>query len=385
MGIVSMLSDMTHEGARSIYGAYLSLAGASAATIGFVTGFGEFIGYSFRIITGPITDRTKKYWTMTIIGYSINMLAIPALALVSKDGWIIACILIVAERIGKAIRQPAKNTLVSFAASQIGEGKSFAIVEFLDQIGAFLGPVFLFITLLFKQGSNQFSAYSLCFAILGIPALLTLTALFLAKHKYPHPENFEAPQKEDKTFKIKKSFIFYVIGTSLFALGFLDFPLITMHVSRSGLIPQDTLPLLYAGAMLIDAFAALFFGWLYDKYSIRVLMLSTAISTPFALFIFGFHSLTGIIIGVAIWGVGMGAQESILKSAVTTIMPKENRSTGFGIFETSFGICWFLGSWLMGILYDISISWMISFSMGTQLIAVLLFYFTANLKKGTKD
>ncbi|MFA6813411.1 MAG: MFS transporter, partial [Bacteroidaceae bacterium] len=140
MGIVSMLSDMTHEGARSIYGAYLSLAGASAATIGFVTGFGEFIGYSFRIITGPITDRTKKYWTMTIIGYSINMLAIPALALVSKDGWIIACILIVAERIGKAIRQPAKNTLVSFAASQIGEGKSFAIVEFLDQIGAFLGP-----------------------------------------------------------------------------------------------------------------------------------------------------------------------------------------------------------------------------------------------------
>ena len=147
MGIVSLFSDMTHEGARSIYGAYLSFLGASAATIGFVTGLGELFGYSFRLLAGFITDRLKNYWTMTFIGYAINMLAIPALALVSPNGWIMACALIVFERMGKAIRYPAKNTLVSFAATQVGEGKSFAIQEFLDQLGAFLGPVILFVVM----------------------------------------------------------------------------------------------------------------------------------------------------------------------------------------------------------------------------------------------
>lgn len=381
MGIVSMFSDMTHEGARSIYGAYLGLAGASAATIGFVTGFGEFIGYSFRLVTGFIADKSKKYWTMTLIGYAINMLAIPALAFVSEKGWIIACILIVAERVGKAIRQPSKNTLVSFAASQVGEGKSFAILEFLDQIGAFIGPMILFLVLLLKKSGDQFSAYSICFGILGIPALLTLVSLWFAKSKYPHPENFEPIKEEQKIGKLKVPFIIYLIGSGLFALGFIDFPLITMHLSKTGIVPQDTLPLFYAGAMLVDAFSALFFGWLYDKFSIRVLMLSTAISTPFALFIFGFNSLLSIIVGVIIWGIGMGAQESILKSAVTTIVPKESRSTGFGIFETSFGICWFLGSWLMGVLYDFSILWMIFFSMITQFAAVVTFYFSSNLKR----
>lgn len=374
MGIVSLFSDMTHEGAASILGDFLSLAGASAAVIGFVSGLGELIGYSLRIITGRIADKTKKYWLMTIVGYVIDCLAIPALALIPHGGWLAACILIVVQRTGKAVKKPAKDTILSFATSQTGAGKGFAIQEFLDQIGAFLGPVLLFIVMLLKKNADQFTTYKVCFAILGIPAIVTVLLLFFAKRRYPNPEEFEAPAKENVPFRMNRSFILYIIAISLFAAGFLDFTMITMHTARMGLVPEEMLSLIYAGAMAVDAFSALFFGWLFDKRGIRVLMLSTLLSAPFAILIFSIQAQWALFLGVALWGVGMGAQESILKAAVSSIVPKQSRSSGFGIFQTAFGACWFLGSWLMGVLYDVSPAWLVVFSVVMQLAAIPFFW-----------
>lgn len=372
LGIVSLFSDVTHEGASSIRGAYLSLLGASAATIGFVSGLGELVGYSLRFVFGVLTDKTKKYWMMTLLGYTIDLLAVPALALVHEDGWIVACFLLVLERMGKAIKKPAKNTIMSFAASQEGAGKSFAIQEALDQIGAFLGPVLLYVVMLLKQGS-AYEVYATCFAVLAIPAFLTLGLLFFAKYKFPNPENFEPEPEEVVPFKLKPSFLLYIAAISLFAFGFIDFSLITMHVAKLQLLGDSQLPLLYAGAMIVDAFAALFFGKLYDTKGIRALVSSTAISALFALFVFGFRMTWAIILGVCLWGIGMGAQESILKAVVTNILPKQNRASGYGIFEFSFGVFWFLGSWLMGVLYDFSMPLLILVSIVGQLAAIPLY------------
>ena len=376
MGIVSLFSDITHEGAASIIGAYLSLAGASAAVIGFTSGLGGFIGYSMRIVTGLIADRTGKYWPMTILGYVIDCMAIPALALVPRGGWVLACGLIIVQRIGKAVKKPAKDTLLSFAATQYGAGKSFAIQEVIDQIGAVLGPVILFMVLWLKRDSDLFSAYSVCFLILGIPALTTVVLLLFARRKFPNPENFEPDVKKTVKIRMNRPFLLYLIAISLFSLGFLDFPLITMHTARRGMLPDDLLPLIYAGAMFLDAVAALVFGWLFDKYGLSILMLSTLIAAPFAWFVFGGSSPWALFIGVGLWGIGMGAQESVLKAAVTSLVPKGNRSTGYGVFQTAFGICLFIGSWLMGILYDVSIPALIAFSVLTQLAAIPFFYFS---------
>lgn len=384
IGIVSLFSDWTHEGAAGIMGAYLSLAGASAATIGFVSGLGELIGYSLRLVTGFITDRTKKYWPITIIGYVIDCAAVPALALVPQGGWILACTLIVVRHIGKAIKKPAKDTVLSFAASGAGTGKSFAVQEFLDQIGAFLGPVTLFVVMLMKKNADMFSVYSFCFAILGIPAALTIILLFVAKHRYPAPEKFEPPAKEKAEFRMNHSFILYMTAICLFAAGFLDFSIITMHSLRTNIVPQDTLPLLYAGAMAVDAFSALFFGWLFDKKGIKVMMISTLISAPFSLFIFASGAKWALFVGIALWGVGMGAQESIFKAAVTEMVPGKSRSTGFGIFQMGFGVFWFFGSWLMGILYDNSLVILMIFSVVMQLAAIPFFGFAAERYKKEK-
>lgn len=381
-GIVSLFSDMTHEGAASIRGAYLTLLGASAGTIGFVSGAGELVGYSLRYFFGSLADRTKKYWPMVMVGYVIDILAVPALALVGKHGWVAASILLIIQRMGKAIKKPAKDTVMSFAATREGVGKSFAIQEVLDQFGAFLGPVLLYLVMLFKTEGTTFQIYSLCFAILAIPGAITLFFLVLTWKKFPNPEEFEPAPKEHAPFAMKREFILYITGISLFAFGFIDYSLILMHVSRtftdmapglsetSALVTTGTIPLLYAGAMLVDAVAALIFGFMYDKKGAKALILSTILSAPFPFFVFKATTVPMLLFGIALWGVGMGAQESILKAAVSTMVPKNSRATGYGIFEASFGIFWFLGSWLMGNLYEISLPVMIGISIAAQLLAV---------------
>ncbi|MDY4155490.1 MAG: MFS transporter, partial [Bacilli bacterium] len=258
MGIISMLSDMTHEGAKSIYGSFLGLVGASPSLISIISGLGEFIGCSLILLTGYIASKTKRYWIMTAVGYSINLLAIPLLAFTMENGYIYACSLILLERFGKAIRKPAKSTLVSFSSKNLGEGKSFALVEFLDQIGAFIGPLILTLVLYIKGDAPLFDSYKTCFLVLGIPAILTLVLLLIARIKYPHPESLEVEEKKEETKdNISKSFYFYLIAISFCAFGFIDFPLITYHVETLNLFDVKNLPLLYSLAMLIDAFAAL--------------------------------------------------------------------------------------------------------------------------------
>lgn len=391
-GVVSLFSDVTHEGADSIRGVYLSLLGASAGAIGFISGLGELIGYSMRYLFGSLTDKTKRYWPMTILGYVLDIIAVPALALVGEHGWLWACALLVIQRMGKAIKKPAKDTILSFAASQEGIGKSFGIQELLDQIGAFLGPVLLYLVMLFQTDGTVFQAYSTAFAVLAIPGAITLVLLFITKHKFPNPEHFEPDPKQYIPFRMKKEFVLYIAGISLFAFGFIDYSIVIMHVSRTysslaaglaqttSLVSSGTLPLLYAGAMLTDAVAALIFGAVYDKKGVAALVLSTLLSAPFPILIFTGRSVPAVLAGIALWGVGMGAQESILKAAVTSMVPKASRATGYGIFECSFGVFWFLGSWLLGVLYDVSIPAMVAISVLAQLAAIPLYLWSARAR-----
>jgi len=301
------------------------------------------------------------------------VLAIPLLALVPQNGWIIACGLVITERIGKAVKKPAKNTLVSFAANEVGIGKGFAYQEFLDQLGAFLGPVILFVIAKIKGTSSLFSTYRVCFAILGIPALITVGLVVFSRIRYPNPEMFEKVPEEKAEFRFRRSFVLYMAAICLFAFGFADFTLITLHAAKTQAFPDSALSLLYAGAMAVDAVAALFFGWLFDRIGLKALIISTLCSTFFAAFIFLSGDPRMIILGIVLWGIGMGAQESIMKAAVSQIIPRSMRSTGFGIFETGFGIAWFLGSWLLGALYDTDPALLVAVSVAAQ-AGAMVFY-----------
>jgi len=372
MGVVSLFSDMTYEGARSLTGPYLGLLGASAFVVGLVAGLGEFIGYALRLVSGVIADKTRSYWLLTFIGYGLNLFTVPLLALTGR--WELAALLIVFERMGKAIRKPARDAMMSHAAKQVGAGFGFAVEEFLDQLGAMLGPLFLALIISLNAGLGNLGSYRRGFAFLLIPAILAMAILTASRLKYPTPQSFETAEKATTEKKFDRKFILYLAGISLLAAGFADFPLLGFHFQKLNLISGANIPLIYTLAMGIDAVAALFFGKLYDRIGLKSLMLSTLFSALFAPFAFLSRSIPLIILGVVFWGIGMGAQESIVKAVIANLISAEKRATAYGIFNSIFGLAWFLGSALMGFLYDRKIILLVIFSVLAQLAAAVFFF-----------
>jgi len=364
MGLISLLADVTYEGARSINGPFLAILGASATVVGFVSGFGELLGYGLRFFSGYFADKTHRYWAISIAGYFLNLFAVPALALAGR--WEIAAALIIAERVGKAVRTPARDAMLSYATKQMGAGWGFGLHEAMDQIGAMLGPIIVAVVIYFKGG------YKTGFAVLLIPAILAMVVLFIARFLYPRPQDLEIKTPEFKTKGLNPRFWIYLFGISLIAAGYADFPLIAYHFKKIGVVSDNLIPIFYAVAMGVDAIAALLFGRIFDKIGISVLVFAVLLSVFFAPFVF-LGNFYMALIGAALWGVGMGAQESVMRAAVSELVPSEKRGTAFGMFNAGYGISWFLGSALMGILYDISIPYVIIFSVAAQLASIPFF------------
>jgi MFS family permease len=363
MGVVSLFADMTHEGARSIYGPFLALLGANATIVGIVAGFGELVGYALRLVSGYITDKTGKYWAITIIGYLINMLAVPLLALAGS--WEMAAFLIIAERMGKAIRNPVRDAMLSHATLDMGRGWGFGFHEAMDQVGAMLGPLIVVAVLYFK------GTYQMGFAFLLIPAVLTIGVLLFSRFLYPRPRDLEETTPELEAKGLTHVYWLYLAAMALNAAGYADFPLIAYHFKKASVVSENWVPIFYSVAMGVDAVAALMFGRLFDRKGIPVLIISVLLSSVFAPLVFlgGFYIS---LAGMALWGVGMGAQESIMRAAIAGMVPRDKRASAYGIFNTGYGVFWFLGSALIGILYDFSIPLLIAFSVAAQLASVPL-------------
>lgn len=366
LGVVSLFSDMTHEGARSITGPFLGSLGADATTVGVIAGFGEFVGYALRLFSGYISDRTRRYWLVTGVGYVLNLLSVPLLAL--SGSWKTAAVLMVLERAGRAIRNPARDAMLSHATARMGRGAGFGLHEALDQIGATVGP--LAISFIMISGGTYHGA----FAFLLLPALAALLLVAAARIIFPKPETFEAGTETlEGASQLPGLFRLYIVAASLAAAGFVDYPLIAYHIGRYGHLPVYWTAVLYTVAMGIDAISALVFGRLYDKWGLRILVVSTLASFLFAPLAF-LGGPVFVILGVLLWGIGMGAQESIMRAAIGDLAPKNKRATAYGIFNVFYGISWFAGSALFGLIYDRSIIWAVALSVVLQLSAIPFFW-----------
>ena len=362
LGIANFFADMTYEGARSVTGPFLGTLGASAAVIGFTAGLGELLGYALRSISGVISDRTGKYWIVTIVGYIINMLAVPALAL--SGNWPLAAGLIVTERTGRAIRKPSTEAMLSFAGKQIGRGWVFGLNEALDQAGATVGPLVISLSLFERRG------YQTAFSYLLVPAVLTIAIIFIARHFFPTPHDLEVSEKIHSE-RFPRGYWLYMIAAACFAAGFADFALISYHFQKTAVIAADVVPIYYAVAMAMGAMAGLALGRLFDAFGPRMLLIGFFLSALAAPLLF-LGSAWVALAGMVLWGTGMGAQGSLLNAIVSELVPPNKRSTAFGFFDTAFGISWFAGSWLMGVLYDRSILAVVLVSAGLQLLSSLI-------------
>ncbi|MGN6603763.1 MAG: MFS transporter [Ginsengibacter sp.] len=364
LGLVSLFSDMTYEATRSISGPYLEVLGVSGAVVGWVAGLGELVGYALRLLSGYLSDKTKKYWVIVIIGYLLNLFSCPLLAYAGY--WQLAVVLLITERVGKAIRSPARDAMLSYGSKEMGHGWGFGLHEAMDQTGATVGPLLVSAILFYKNQS-----YHLAFLILFIPAAIALVILLFAKSQYPRPQELEVEQTVIETKGFPRLFWLYLSAVIFIAAGYTDFPLIAFHFKKISLMKDATIPILYAIAMAADGIAALVMGKLFDRLGMKTMIAVTFISLFFAPMVF-LGNFTWAIMGMILWGIGMGAQESILKAAIAFIIPAYKRGTAFGVFNTGFGIFWFLGSLALGYLYDFSIPALVAFSVGMQAIAVII-------------
>ncbi|MCX8125154.1 MAG: MFS transporter [Spirochaetes bacterium] len=365
-GIISLLGDIIYEGARSVNAQYLKELGASALWVGIIAGLGEFIGYAIRLVSGYVSDRTRAYWLFTFVGYGL-LVSVPLLALTGL--WQVAALLMVAERLGKALRSPSKDTILSQVTTQVGRGLGFGLHEAMDQIGAIAGP--LIFTAIFAYVVD----YNLGYTILWIPFVLLMAVLIVARYLVPHPEKFETAKPADtQPDTLTKTFWLYTAFSGFAIIGFANFPVIAYHLKSQNIMADMSIPLLYAIAMGVDAVFAIVIGKLYDSKGLRVLMIIPLASAIVPVLAFSFNWIA-VTIGTVLWGLVMAIHETIMRAAIADLTSLKKRGTGYGIFNTAYGLCMFIGASVMGWLYEINIQYIIIFSVATELIAVILFMY----------
>jgi MFS-type transporter involved in bile tolerance (Atg22 family) len=367
LGIVSLFADMTYEGAHSIVGPYLKELGATAAQVAFIAGFGEMIAASLRYFSGRFADRSRAYWTITFLGYSMNVIAVPAMAYAGT--WQVAALLVIAERTGKALRGPARDVLLSGATESVGHGWGFGIHGIMDQTGAMIGPLLMMLAV------ARTGHFAPAFLWLFFPAVGTLLALTSARLLNP---GRDVVAKTIKTQELTPTFWLYVAAAGVLAAGFLDFPLLAYHFQTANLITQQNIPLVYAGAMGLNGLGALIFGRLFDKFGLNILVfgiLVSAIALPLGFL----GTSSGAAIGaVACWAVGLGAQDACLRAGIAKVVSMNKRGSAFGAFNGVYGIAWFAGSAAMGLMYAHSLSALVAFGVALQLIAAAMFFWLRN-------
>lgn len=362
MGIVSLFADMTYEGAHSIIGPFLKDLGATATAVGIIAGLGEMVAATLRVLSGRLADRTRAYWTLTTVGYFLNLVIVPALAFAGS--WKTAALFVAAERTGKGLRGPAKDVLLSDATRVVGHGWGFGLHTAMDQTGAVIGPL-LIAAIVARENS-----FGPAFLWLAAPALAAFLSLIAAR--FMRPGVTSEPQIEPRSQALPSVFWFYVGGAGLLACGFVDFPLLAYHFQNMAIAKPAAIPLFYAGAMGLNGLAALIFGRLFDRYGTRILAGAIVVSTlSLPLGFLGGQRMA--IVAVACWAIGLGAQQATLRAGIAQLISIDKRGNAYGVFNAVYGVLWFLGSVAMGVLYDYSLIGLVVFGVTLQLFSAAVF------------
>ncbi len=370
-----MLADVVYEGARSVTGPLLASLGATGLVVGLVTGIGEAAALVLRLVSGPLADRTRRFWAWVIAGYAVTVISVPLLGLATTL-WVAAALVIV-ERVGKAIRSPAKDTLLSHATSSTGRGRGFAVHEVLDQVGALAGPL-LVAAVLGASGGD----YRPALLALAVPGALALTLVAWLRVRVPHPTDYETgadepdelsgpavePGSPARPTPLPGGFWGYAVFAALTTSGFATFGVLSFHLVTSGALTVAMVSVLYAAVMAVDAVAALATGWAYDRFGPAVLLGLPAVAAVVPAL--GFSGTTGVAVaGTLMWGVALGIQESTLRATVADLVPVARRATAYGLFGAVVGAAAAAGGALTGGLYDRSVPLLVVVTCVVQLAA----------------
>ena len=367
LGVVNLFADMTYEGGGSINGPFLGTLGASATAIAIIAGAGEFLGYSLRAVAGYVADKTGRHWLITFIGYAINLLAVPAMALAGS--WQLAAVLVLAERIGRAIRKPTVESMLSYATGSLGKGWVYAVNTALDETGATIGPLVVAAVLLLK------GSYQTAYALLLISSALALASLAAARIGFPLPSELEHGRTAAQT-RFARPYWLYMAAAACFAAGLMSYELIAYYLTSTGIVATAWSPVFLAFATGCGVLASLVLGRLYDRFGTPVVAVAVVLSSLFAPLVFA-GSFATALIAMPLWGIGYAVQDTLLKAIIAGVLPEGRRNLAFGLFYTGYGVGWLLGSTATGLLYEYSQPALVIFVVAAQLVSVPIFVLAA--------
>ncbi|MBP1137631.1 MFS family permease [Arthrobacter sp. PvP023] len=359
-GLVSLAVDAVSDGARPLAGPLLAQLGASALVVGLVTGAAEAAAQGLRLIFGPWADRTGKYWTFTIAGYALTVLCVPLLAVTpvaGAAGLVLASALIIGDRVGKAVRSPAKTVLLASVAVPIGRGRGFAVHKSLDLAGAFAGP--LIASAVIAATGSLWPA----FAVLAVPGALAMALLFRLRTRVPEPQRAaeqevpEAPdtpgsrERADKPAeRLPGVFLLFALSAFFWSAGLVAFGVIAFHLTAAVDVPVSAVPLVYAAAMAAAALGALASGYGYDRAGGAVLLVLPVLVAVIPVLAFAV-SMGPVLAGILVWGAATGIQDSTVKALVADLVVPARQGTAYGIFAAFEGGGALAGGALYGALY----------------------------------
>lgn len=364
MGIVNLFGDTTYEGGAAINGQFLGSLGASAAAISIIAGAGEFLGYALRSVAGWTADRTGRYWPVTIVGFAINLFAVPAMALAGS--WQVAGLLILAERTGRAIRKPTVEAMLSYSTGALGTGWVYALNTALDETGATIGPLLIGFAMI------RHASYRGAYSLLLISAVLAFIALIVARIIFPVPSRLEEGEQTARADRFTPAFWIYMVGAACFGAGLMSFEFIAFHLATHGTASAHWIPMLLGISTGFGVLANLVLGRLYDRNALATIVGAVVVSALFSPLVFlgGFRVA---LIGMFLWAIGYAVQDTLFKAVVADRLPEGRRNFAFGIFYTGYGVGWLVGSVAVGLLYDVSVGAVIAFSMAVQLGSIPVF------------
>lgn len=373
IGLGNLFADMTYEGGASINGQFLETLGATALIVSVASGTGEFLGYLLRPLAGYLADRTGRYWIVMLLGYSINVLAVPALFFVGS--WQAAVVFILLERIGRAIRKPPTEALLSYTAGKLGRGRAFALNTALDETGAALGP-FVASAILFLGGN-----YRTAYALFLISAVLAMTAFISARIRYPAPARFEqVPLEHGKKFS--RAYWILMVAGILFGAGFISYELIPFHLAATGKIDLRLIPALLGFSTACAVLTNLIFSKVYDQKPVRTVVSAVAISAFFAPLIF-IAGTPFLFVAMVVWGISYATQDTLLSATIAGMLPSKKRGQAFGLFYIGYGGGTLLGSLASGWLYTQQVSFAAAFAFGVQILSIPFFVWALRSVKQT--
>ena len=377
-GLVSLAADMVYEGARSITGPLLASLGASALVVGAVTGAGEAAALVLRVVFGSWADRSHAYWRLTLAGYLLTAICVPALAVtpfLGSAGLVVAAGLILAERTGKAIRSPSKTALLAQAAGAVGLGRGFAVHKALDQVGAIAGP------LLVAAVVALTGTLSPALAVLAVPGAAAMVILHRLRRLIGDPASAATSAADQNRgpwwviAPLPTTFWLFAAACGAATVGLVTFGVISFHFVRDGVVSAAAVPLIYAAAMGAEAVAALATGGLFDRIGGRVLLALPVLVALVPPLVFS-NNAAWAVLGVLLWGSATGLQDSTVKALVADLVPTGVRATAYGVFAAVQGVAALAGGLLAGGLYERSLPALIATVAATQVVALVLLVVT---------